>query len=43
MSVVCVYVSACESKCPWRSEEGIGFPGAGVIGGCELYDTGAGN
>lgn len=25
-------------RCPWRSEEGIGPPVAGVIGGCRTVD-----
>jgi len=27
---------------PWKPEEGLGFPGAGVIGGSEMPDVGAG-
>jgi hypothetical protein len=33
---MCVWV-------PLKPEEGPGFPGAGVTGGCKLYDVGAGN
>lgn len=27
--------------CPWRPEEGIRYPGAGVTGSCELLNLGA--
>ena len=37
----CVCAHLCE--CPWRLEEGIGFFGAGVIGGCELPNADVGN
>jgi len=39
---VCVYVCVC-LQVPWRPEEGIRCPGAGVAGGCELPDTGTWN
>lgn len=37
---VCICVDcACERTCLWRNEEGVGCPGAGVIGGCEYLDV----
>lgn len=39
-------VSVCIYKCvrvPWRPEEGIGYLGARVVGGCEPYNLGAGD
>lgn len=32
----------CKHRCP-QSKEGVGSPGAGVIGGCKLMDMGDGN
>lgn len=29
------WVHSCECRCLWNPEEGIGSPGAEVIGGCE--------
>lgn len=36
-----VYISMCVPHvcvCPWKSEESLWCPGAGVIGGCEPYE-----
>ena len=38
---VCVY-TPCAYRSQWRPEEGVGSPGAGVAGGCELPGVGAG-
>ena len=32
-----------ECRCPWSSEEGVGYPGAGLSGGCKLPDVDARN
>ena len=34
--MICVYVYLGVSLCPQRPEEVIGFPGAGVLGTCEM-------
>lgn len=34
-------VCVCECRCPLRPEEGIKFPGATAVGGCELPSVGA--
>lgn len=39
---VCVYTNLCVWW-PWKPEEGIGPPGAGLTCSCELSDVGAGN
>lgn len=37
---VSVYVWTQECRCPQKSEERVGSPGAGVTGGCELPSIG---
>ena len=39
MRVWCIH----ECWCPWRPEDGVGFPEAKVIGGCQPSDMDAGN
>lgn len=41
ISFVCTYCMIVQV--PWRPGEGIGVPGAGVTGNCELPSIGAGN
>jgi hypothetical protein len=36
---MCMRVCMCECKFPKRTEEGITFLGAGVIGDCQLPDV----
>lgn len=46
MMYIHLHLCGCMSgvcRCPWKPEEGIGFLGAGVSGGCELPDADAGN
>lgn len=40
---VCVYMYVCLCRCLGESEEGPGYPGAGVISYCEPPDVGAGS
>lgn len=39
--IMCICAHEC--RCPWRSEEGIGPPGAGVTDDCEPPNKDAGN
>lgn len=42
VNVLCDYMpQVC--RCPVKPEVGIGSSGAGVLGGCEIPDVGAGN
>lgn len=36
-------VCAYECSCPWRPEESMRYPGAGVTGGCEPSNRGSGD
>lgn len=38
-----MWVSVHECRCPEKAEEGIGYPGSGAPGSCELPVVGAGN
>lgn len=40
---VCLWVCACERRCPWRPEGGTRSLDAGVKSSCELPDVGAEN
>jgi hypothetical protein len=44
-ALVCVHLCImCAHECryPWKPEEGIGSPGAGVMGGSEMPDVDSG-
>lgn len=43
--IMCIHLYGCLSavcRYPWKLEEGISFPGAGVSAGCGLHDMDAG-
>ena len=43
VSIVRFWVFAHEYRCPQRSGEGAGSPGAGVSGGCECWEVSSGS
>lgn len=43
LTSACLFKIYVYGNAPKRSEEGIGFPGAGITGICELFTIGSGN